>query len=544
MAAAVEDLRRRVAQLEHIQTAPISFAPKPAPATPAIPKPSAASPAKPTRWLSGEFWLNMVGIALVLLALAFFFNYAVQQGWLVPVVRLAIGAAAGVLLLGLGLFLRARRPDFATILQGGGLAAFYITGYASLNLYNLAPYEAAFGAMTLTTLAAYGLAARQKAMPLAFIALIGGLITPLVLESNSKDITAWLVYSSMILACACALYYWQRWSLLLYVAAAAGYIIASIATGTQNNQSLVVQTFIFVMLGLFWLMPLLRTWRNGQPPANGTARHWGLNVLFLWQIPYAMLLSAQHHDFEGPIWGRVLLSVAAILAAIAAAIWRASALRPFTWSHTALAGAFFAVGVGLVSESWAWVTAAIMAAVLAWVWLRQHIHSLPFDLIIYVATVVGLLTLTGALGEHVTPLRRTPTLTTALPVMSPLLLAIGLLSAAAFWLRNSPIRVLYAIASYIFGLAWLAVAAILLPSTQAVISAVWGLIGIMAVLFGLRRNDALWRSLGFATLALVVGKLFVVDLAEVALLVRVGLFLLLGVAFLLLSYFYRAARKA
>jgi uncharacterized membrane protein len=51
-------------------------------------------------------------------------------------------------------------------------------------------------------------------------------------------------------------------------------------------------------------------------------------------------------------------------------------------------------------------------------------------------------------------------------------------------------------------------------------------------------------AVGFATLALVVGKLFLIDLAEVALLVRVGLFMVLGIAFLLLSYFYRAVRKS
>ncbi|MCW1967894.1 MAG: DUF2339 domain-containing protein [Anaerolineae bacterium] len=541
MAAAVEDLRRRVAQLEHIQTAPISFAPKAVPATPAIPKPSAA---KPARWLSGEFWLNMVGIALVLLALAFFFNYAVQQGWLGPAVRLAIGAAAGVILLSLGLFLRARRPDFATILQGGGLAAFYITGYASLNLYNLAPYEAAFGAMTLTTLAAYGLAARQKAMPLAFIALIGGLVTPLVLESKSNNVAVWLAYSALILACASALHFWRGWVILLGSASIGGGIIAALASGQVKTGDLVVPSFVLFLAVAFWLLPMLWLWRNRPSAGATTAKHTGLNGLILCQTPFWIIVLIQIMDWHRVTWGWVILALAIGLAAIAGLAWRSVGLRPVWWSHAILSALFFVSGVGIVSESFPWFAVALMIAtfVMAWVW--QFTRSRALQLVAHGTAALGVLVTLGKLLDYYPQLQRTPTLDTAAPVLPPLLLSIGLLAATALLRNGAGLRRLYHIAAYVLTLVWLAVAFILLPNTQAIISAGWGLIGIFAVLFGLRRNDSLWRSLGFVTLGIVVVKLFIVDLAEVALLVRVGLFLLLGVAFLLLSYFYRAARKA
>ena len=48
-------------------------------------------PLFPPHLRQSEFWLNKIGIGLVLFALVFLFSYAVEQGWLTPAVRLVIG---------------------------------------------------------------------------------------------------------------------------------------------------------------------------------------------------------------------------------------------------------------------------------------------------------------------------------------------------------------------------------------------------------------------------------------------------------------------
>jgi uncharacterized membrane protein len=60
------------------------------------------------------------------------------------------------------------------------------------------------------------------------------------------------------------------------------------------------------------------------------------------------------------------------------------------------------------------------------------------------------------------------------------------------------------------------------------------------VVYGLVRGVNPVRGAGVATLMLVVGKLFLVDLARVEAIVRVLLFLGFGVVFLTLSYFFRS----
>lgn len=48
---------------------------------------------------SWEWWLNKIGIGLLLFGLAFLFKFSIDQGWLSPPVRVGFGLALGVGLL-------------------------------------------------------------------------------------------------------------------------------------------------------------------------------------------------------------------------------------------------------------------------------------------------------------------------------------------------------------------------------------------------------------------------------------------------------------
>ena len=49
----------------------------------------------PTGMSTSEYWLNKIGIGLVLFGVAFLFKFSVDQGWLTPLVRLGFGVALG-----------------------------------------------------------------------------------------------------------------------------------------------------------------------------------------------------------------------------------------------------------------------------------------------------------------------------------------------------------------------------------------------------------------------------------------------------------------
>ena len=72
---------------------------------------------------------------------------------------------------------------------------------------------------------------------------------------------------------------------------------------------------------------------------------------------------------------------------------------------------------------------------------------------------------------------------------------------------------------------------------QAALSIVWGATGLVAMTFGARnRQRALWLA-GAALMAVVVAKLFLVDLGNAGTLGRVVSFLGVGVLLLIVGYF-------
>ena len=88
-------------------------------------------------------------------------------------------------------------------------------------------------------------------------------------------------------------------------------------------------------------------------------------------------------------------------------------------------------------------------------------------------------------------------------------------------------------------LAWLLRELSMMSSGQAYVSIAWGVYGVILLIVGLRLNRTRLTATAIGTLLLVVGKLFLVDLAELEAIWRVLLFLGFGGGFLVLSYYFQ-----
>lgn len=77
-----------------------------------------------------------------------------------------------------------------------------------------------------------------------------------------------------------------------------------------------------------------------------------------------------------------------------------------------------------------------------------------------------------------------------------------------------------------------------LENGQALISVAWGIYGVILLLVGLRIDQSRVRLTAMGTLGLLVGKLFLFNLANVATILRILLFFGFGILFLVLGYFY------
>jgi uncharacterized membrane protein len=79
-------------------------------------------------------------------------------------------------------------------------------------------------------------------------------------------------------------------------------------------------------------------------------------------------------------------------------------------------------------------------------------------------------------------------------------------------------------------------------TSQLALSGFWGALGFAAILAGLVRRKRELRLAGLGVLALAVGKVFLVDLAHLESIWRVGSFLAIGLLLLAGAFAYQRAR--
>lgn len=218
----------------------------------------------PERMKKGEFWLNRLGVALLLFGVAFLFKYSIDQGWLSPWVRVDIGFILGAIVLFLGYRIYGKRRMFASTLLGTGIGIWYITGFSAYQILELVSHTTAFGFMIFVTASAFFMSLKQNDSILSIIATIGGFGTPFLLYT--EGLPGLIIYTSFIIAGGLGIYFFKGWRSVLWISSLCGWIIFFVGIfdtipGLSNDMSyvkFVSQAGIcFAWLG-FWLTPFSR----------------------------------------------------------------------------------------------------------------------------------------------------------------------------------------------------------------------------------------------------------------------------------------------
>ncbi|TCZ64709.1 DUF2339 domain-containing protein [Flaviaesturariibacter aridisoli] len=210
------------------QTPPPPPKPVPQPAPPP-PQPSSTYPVPPApgsvldrikrehpdlEKFIGENLVNKIGIAILVLGIAFFVKYAIDQHWINEAGRVAIGFGCGAGLLGIAHYLRRSYRAFSAVLAGGGIAVLYSTVAFAYHQYQLFSQPLAFALMLLVTVGAVLLALLYDSLALAVIATVGGFATPLLVDNGSGNYTALFLYLGILNAGILGVAFFRRWPLL------------------------------------------------------------------------------------------------------------------------------------------------------------------------------------------------------------------------------------------------------------------------------------------------------------------------------------------
>src|ERR1700734_576179 len=107
-------------------------------APPIAPPPPLPAPAPALETRIGLNWVNIIGVVTLIFGAAFFFKYAVDNNWVGPGARVALGILAAMisLLFGDRTWNRGQKI-FGQGITGLGLALLYLSFWAAFAVYHL-----------------------------------------------------------------------------------------------------------------------------------------------------------------------------------------------------------------------------------------------------------------------------------------------------------------------------------------------------------------------------------------------------------------------
>src|SRR6266542_3609557 len=151
--------------------------------------PPARPPINWEQFMGAKLFAWIGGLALFL-GVAFFVKYSFEHNLVPPEVRVAIGFAVGLVLVGGGLALK-RKENAVTsqTLCATGILILYAVTFACRSFYHFAFFGSVptFLLMTLITVVAFLLAVRLNAIAVAILGMAGGFLTPILLSTGQDN---------------------------------------------------------------------------------------------------------------------------------------------------------------------------------------------------------------------------------------------------------------------------------------------------------------------------------------------------------------------
>ncbi len=488
------------------------------------------------RWALPEFKsedvIARVGIALLLVGVAFLLKWTIDRGWLSIGARVGGTALLGALLLGAGLALR-RRRGLGEALAGGGLAILYSSIFAAFQLYGLIGAGTALVVTTVLTAGAFALALRTQSETLAVVAVLGALGAPVVLYRERGSLEATLGFVALVVGGGLGVYARTRWRWLLGALVAGAWGALAVLRWKAGalpggERAWFTATLVGVLGGTLALPLRLGAAGADVPRLPALAQP---RALALWLPPVAFAL------LVGSVWDAAPRTTALVLLALVpgalyfARAGASDAVQREAARFGALVLAATAAVLGLNSLAAPGVVVAVAVAGALWA-RREAERSLRIvaDAAVLGAALweIGAVFLRG--GDGVQPHRGA--------LLLGAVVALGALGYAGLGpVALGRVRRFYLLAGHFLALVTVRALAAPLPATTAFVDGVWGLYAVGLLVAGLRRGQHDVRLLGLGTLTLTIAKLLVVDLPGVPTVWRVVIFLGLGALLLAVSFF-------
>lgn len=163
----------------------------------------------------GTKWVLIAGIIAVIFAAGFFLKYAYDTNMVGPTGRVIIVAIAGLITLAIGEI--TRRRDYGIVAKSVtalGFALLYSAVFAAYAYYELITSTYAFGFSIFITAAAMLYALGLDEITIAFLSLLGGFLTPVIISTGKNMPVPLFTYVLILDAGALFCAYYRKWRLV------------------------------------------------------------------------------------------------------------------------------------------------------------------------------------------------------------------------------------------------------------------------------------------------------------------------------------------
>jgi uncharacterized membrane protein len=198
--------------------------PDPPPARPARPPRPAPRPWAPADAANLEDWVGRKGlgwaaVVVLLFATAFFLKYAFDNAWIGELGRVSMGMLGGAALCVGGLAAHRRGQHlFSQMLTAGGAVLLYLTTFSAFGYYHLLPQDRAAFFLIAVVAETAALAVLYEAPAIALMAVVGGLLSPVLLASDRDQYRSLFTYLAVLDAGVVALAVFRSWRFIAPVA--------------------------------------------------------------------------------------------------------------------------------------------------------------------------------------------------------------------------------------------------------------------------------------------------------------------------------------
>ena len=503
-------------------------------------------------------WLNYVGILALLFAVTFFLKYAFDNNWVGPRGRVGIGLLMGSALYPWSHWLLDRGYKyFSEGIAALGAAVLYLSLWAGWHYYGIFSQSTAFTLMIVVTAATMIVAVGRNSERIAFLALIGGLITPVLVSTGENHEVALFTYLTILGAGVLGIAWVRNWKSLppAQFAATLIYFWGWYSDFYRDNELTTTIVFATVFFILFAALPVVRSWREGELSGLESG------IVLVNSLAYLFALREM-------LWPQNRWALTVAVLALAAAHLGAERLLPekrggelrvarILYAGLALTFVTLAIPIRLDGR-WITIAWAVEGAVLIWSGLRVRFAAMRWVGFVMFAIVAGRLAVISIPAGDFLLNARFATFAIAVACI----LTACYFASAAWTDLSEAEKTAYLVSA--IGANVLALTALSLefwdafgrmPSLgidrghaqELALSMLWLVYALGLLGAGLWKKSEAMRWQALVLLGVVIVKVFLFDLSFLEKFYRIVSFFLLGLALLLISFYYQrqlVGRKA